>query len=292
MQKYIALLGVVLALLCDLTGGDRPNAGAPADQPQITWESASPEAVAKAEQDADAEAKRFFALLYYSNAAENKVAIFSDSNIVEQFDSAWKKCVVNKTKRKQGNISVKVEYDFEIGNFRKNSDFRFLSGGIGREEKVAKAFCVARYEFQKLLAQKITSIRVSDSETLGEMASRNRLTLLPELALYLCRVSCDVPEMPLIKCRFSQGGGYNVFNESSNYSGVISYDLLLQDLAAVLRCVNGPNYEELKKYNSALPAKEMLNAVGVYADYDKIPKISDWSPDGVFAAAMAQLMQK
>jgi len=291
MQKYIALLSVVLSLLCDLTGADRPNTGTQVNQEQISWESASPEAVAKAEQDADVAAKRFFALLYYSNAAENKVAIFSDSNIVEQFDSAWKKCNVNKTKRKQGNISVKVEYDFEIGGFHKNSDFRFISGGIGREEKVDKAFCVARYEFQKLLAQKITSIRVSDNETLGEMVRRNRQTLLPELALYLCRVSNDVPEMPRIKCQFSQGGGYNIFKETSNYSGTIPYDLLLRDLAAVLRCVNGPDYEDLKKYNSDLPAKEVLNAVGAYAGYDKIPKISDWSPGGVFAVAMAQLTQ-
>ena len=94
------------------------------------------------------------------------------------------------------------------------------------------AFTAARQAFEKLMVQKIISLKISEKETLADLLKRKDMESRYELALYLCRVAGGVESMPKIKCKFpSLGGGYLELNKMANYSGRITYQLLFQDLA-------------------------------------------------------------
>lgn len=239
------------------------------------------------EQLIEIEKKNSFAIFYYSNAAENGVDIFRNDTVKSDYEQAWAKCNISRqsisTPLGVAMEIVRIEYDFTVGKQICASNYRL---SIRSDLNTEFAFTAARQAFEKLMAQKIISLKISEKETLADLLKRKDMESRYELALYLCRVAGGVEGMPKIKCKFpSLGGGYLELNKMANYSGRITYQLLFQDLADLFAQDN-ITAEILEKNNPDWPKSEMLN-VNALASDARIQELTPYSPQAVFAPELA-----
>lgn len=257
----------------------------PQSFPQVT--NNTPVLPITLEQLIEIEKKNSFAIFYYSNAAENGVDIFRNDTVKSDYEQAWAKCNISRksisTPRGGTREIVKIEYDFTVGKQICASDYRL---SIGSDLNTEFAFTAARQAFEKLMAQKIMSLKISEKETLADLLKRKDVESRYELALYLCRVAGGVKGISNIKCKFpSLGGGYLESYKRANYSGRITYQLLFQDLADLF-VKDNITVEILEKNNPDWPKREMLNTNALARDA-QIQELTPYSPQAVFAPELA-----